>query len=163
MGPVLRADGIREEWLPLFDAYQVDLVLCGHDHDYERSFPVRGYDSMVGHQVSTGAPVQTRRPHPVTTTAADRFDTSTGTVHLILGGETSITVTYYHAVGADPANPNTGTAGATAARPRPPGRLVTLGEPGPPMAGPGGPARPPASDRVEPGKAGAPLGADQRA
>ena len=179
--------GIREEWLPLFDEYQVDLVLCGHDHDYERSFPVRGYDSMVGHEVSTGAPVQTRRPHPVTTTAADRFDTSQGTVHLILGGggtsaplddygvdtsdglrqakvftrpnrpipgstagtftraaadavedatwsamrdpatgygigvfdldpgqpggETSITVTYYHAVGADPTNPNTGVAG----------------------------------------------------
>ena len=60
--------GIREEWLPLFDEYQVDLVLCGHDHDYERSFPVRGYDSMVGTEVATGAPVQTRRPHPVTTT-----------------------------------------------------------------------------------------------
>ena len=26
--------GIRKEWLPLFDRYQVDLVLCGHDHDY---------------------------------------------------------------------------------------------------------------------------------
>ena len=64
--------GIREEWLPLFDAYQVDLVLCGHDHDYERSFPVRGYDSMAGREVGTGAAVQTRRPHPVTTTQADR-------------------------------------------------------------------------------------------
>ena len=32
--------GLREEWLPLFDRYEVDLVLCGHDHDYERSFPV---------------------------------------------------------------------------------------------------------------------------
>ncbi|MGH3177920.1 MAG: FAD-dependent oxidoreductase, partial [Streptosporangiaceae bacterium] len=31
--------GIRKEWLPLFDRYQVDLVLCGHDHDYERSLP----------------------------------------------------------------------------------------------------------------------------
>jgi hypothetical protein len=28
------------------------------------------------------------------------------------GGETSITVTYHHAVGADPANPGTGAAGA---------------------------------------------------
>ena len=37
--------GIRQEWLPLFDRYQVDLVLCGHDHDYERSFPVRGADT----------------------------------------------------------------------------------------------------------------------
>jgi len=180
--------GIREEWLPLFDAYQVDLVLCGHDHDYERSFPVRGYDSMAGRDAVTGAPVQTRRPHPVTTTPAGRFDTSAGTVHLILGGggtsapldeygedtadglrqakvftkpnrpvpgaapgtftragadavedatwsamrdpatgygvavfdldpgepggETTITVRYFHAAGADPKNPNTGVAGA---------------------------------------------------
>jgi hypothetical protein len=28
--------GLRAEWLPLFDRYQVDLVLSGHDHDYER-------------------------------------------------------------------------------------------------------------------------------
>ena len=34
--------GIREEWLPLFDQYQVDLVVCGHEHHYERSHPLRG-------------------------------------------------------------------------------------------------------------------------
>jgi hypothetical protein len=78
--------GIREAWLPLFDRYQVDLVLCGHDHDYERSFPVRGFDSMVGKNAVTGAPVQTLRPHPVTTTDSSVVDTSQGTVHLILGG-----------------------------------------------------------------------------
>jgi Purple acid Phosphatase, N-terminal domain/Calcineurin-like phosphoesterase len=78
--------GIRQEWLPLFDRYQVDLVLCGHDHDYERSFPVRGADSMVGRNAATGAPVQTLRPHPVTTADSGVFDTSEGTVHLILGG-----------------------------------------------------------------------------
>jgi hypothetical protein len=180
--------GIRETWLPLFDEYEVDLVVCGHDHDYERSFPVRGYDSMVGTEAATGAPVQTYRPRPVTTADTGTFDTSEGTVHLILGGggtnanldeygtdttdglrqakvftkpnrpipaatpgvyaragadavedatwsakrdpatgygiavfdvdpgtrdgHTSITVTYYHAVGADPVNPDTGTKGA---------------------------------------------------
>ena len=78
--------GIREAWLPLFDRYQVDLVLCGHDHDYERSFPVRGSDSMVGRDAVTGAPVQTLRPHPVTTTDSGVVDTSQGTVHLVLGG-----------------------------------------------------------------------------
>ena len=78
--------GIREKWLPLFDKYQVDLVLNGHDHDYERSFPVRGFDSMVGTDAATGAPVQTFRPHPVTTTDTGVFDTSKGTVHLVLGG-----------------------------------------------------------------------------
>jgi hypothetical protein len=35
--------GIRQTWVPLFDQYEVDLVLNGHDHDYDRSFPVRGF------------------------------------------------------------------------------------------------------------------------
>jgi hypothetical protein len=180
--------GIRQAWLPLFDSYQVDLVLNGHDHDYERSFPCRGFDSMAGTEVATGAPVQTMRPHPVTTRDTGVFDTSRGTVHLVLGcggtdanlddygvdtadgarqakvftkpnrpaatstpgvfaraaadavedapwsarrdtstgygiavfdvdpgtpgGQTSITVTQYHALGADPVNPTTGEAGA---------------------------------------------------
>jgi hypothetical protein len=181
--------GIREQWLPLFDRYQVDLVLTGHDHDYERSFPVRGADADAGREVATGAVVNTLRPHPVTTTDSGVFDTSQGTVHLILGcggsdgnlddygtdaaggqpqakvftradrptradmpdvysraaadavedaiwsarrdtstgygvavfdvnpgteagGRTSITVTQYHAVGADPVNPATGDKGA---------------------------------------------------
>jgi hypothetical protein len=136
--------GIRREWLPLFDRYEVDLVLCGHGHGYERSFPIRGVDSA-----------DTLRPHPVTTIDSGVFDTSQGTVHLVLGcggdtdvgdagagdagdagagdaeaapwsarrdtatgygvavfdvnpgteagGQTSITVRYYHAVDADPA------------------------------------------------------------
>jgi hypothetical protein len=77
--------GIRQRWLPLFDRYQVDLVLNGHDHDYERSFPVRGADADLGHQSATGAVVNTLRPRPVTTTDSGVFDTSQGTVHLILG------------------------------------------------------------------------------
>ena len=182
--------GIRQQWLPLFDRYEVDLVLNGHDHDYERSFPVRGADADAGHQVATGAVVNTLRPHPVTTTDNGVFDTSQGTVHLVLGcggtddnlddygtdtadgqrqakvftqanrpvptsaadvytraaadavedatwsakrdtstgygiavfdvhpdpedfgGHTSITVTQYHAVGADPVHPATGGKGA---------------------------------------------------
>jgi hypothetical protein len=182
--------GIRQQWLPLFDRYEVDLVLTGHDHDYERSFPVRGADADVGTEVSTGAVVNTLRPHPVTTKDTGVFDTSQGTVHLILGcggtdanlddygtdtadgqhqakvftranrpvltstpdvyaraaadavedatwsakrdtstgygiavfdvnpegldtaGQTSISVTQYHAVGADPVNPATGAKGA---------------------------------------------------
>jgi len=163
-------------------------VLTGHDHAYERSFPVRGADTDAGHEVATGAVVNTLRPHPVTTTDSGVFDTSQGTVHLILGcggtdanadeygtgadeqsqakvftrttrpavassggvyaraaadtvedavwsarrdtytaygvavfdvnpgsesgGRTSITVTHYHAVGADPVHPGTGVKGA---------------------------------------------------
>ena len=180
--------GIRQDWLPLFDRYEVDLVLAGHDHDYERTFPLRGSDSDAGRDPASGAVVDTLRPHPVTTEDAGVFDTSTGTVHLVLGcggavenlddygtggadgrhqakvltranrpaatstsgvysrpssyavedavwsakrdtstgygiavfdvdpgteagGQTSITVSYYHAVGADPVNPATGAVG----------------------------------------------------
>jgi Calcineurin-like phosphoesterase len=67
--------GLREQWLPLFDRYEVDLVLCGHGRGYERSFPVRGFDSAG-----------TLRPHPVSTVDSGVFDTSQGTVYLVLGG-----------------------------------------------------------------------------
>jgi hypothetical protein len=94
--------GIRQEWLPLFDRYQVDLVLNGHDHDYERSFPCRGFDNLVGTELATGAPVQTMRPHPVTTEDTGVFDTSRGTVHLVLGcGGTDANLDDY---GVDPAD-----------------------------------------------------------
>ncbi|MEJ0008820.1 MAG: metallophosphoesterase family protein [Steroidobacteraceae bacterium] len=80
--------GIRETWLPLFDRYGVDLVLCGHDHDYERSWPVRGCNHHVGRDAASGAPVDTCQPQPVVTRepADGRFDSSGGTIHLILGG-----------------------------------------------------------------------------
>jgi hypothetical protein len=94
--------GIRAEWLPLFDRYEVDLVLSGHDHDYERSFPVRGADRDAGHEASTGAVVNTLRPHPVTTTDSGVFDTSQGTVHLILGcGGTDTNLDDYGTAAAD--------------------------------------------------------------
>ncbi len=66
--------GIRQEWLPLFDRYQVDLVLCGHEHHYERSHPVRGT-----------ADGQTRMPIPVDT-GGGVIDSTRGTVHVVIGG-----------------------------------------------------------------------------
>jgi hypothetical protein len=67
--------GIRQTWGPLFDQYEVDLVLCGHEHDYERSLAVRG----------TVSGSETLTPNPVST-ATDDIDTSKGTVHMVLGG-----------------------------------------------------------------------------
>ncbi|MGN6608567.1 MAG: metallophosphoesterase [Jatrophihabitans sp.] len=66
--------GVRQEWLPLFDRYEVDLVVCGHEHHYERSHPIRGQESN-----------QTLTPIPQAT-ATDVVDTSKGTVHMVLGG-----------------------------------------------------------------------------
>jgi 3',5'-cyclic AMP phosphodiesterase CpdA len=66
--------GIREEWLPLFDRYGVDLVVCGHEHHYERSHPIRGRESNT-----TLTPI-------AAATATDVIDTSKGTVHMVIGG-----------------------------------------------------------------------------
>ena len=67
--------GIRQSWGPLFDEYEVDLVVCGHEHDYERSYALRG----------TVSGSETLTPNPVSTEAAN-IDTSQGTVHMVLGG-----------------------------------------------------------------------------
>ena len=66
--------GIREEWVPLFDKYGVDLVVCGHEHHYERSHPIRGREENA-----------TLTPVPAAT-AADVIDTIKGTVHMVIGG-----------------------------------------------------------------------------
>jgi hypothetical protein len=41
------ATGIRAEMLPLIDGSGIDMVFMGHDHDYERTKPMRG-DAVVG-------------------------------------------------------------------------------------------------------------------
>jgi hypothetical protein len=66
--------GVREEWLPLFDRYNVDLVVCGHEHHYERSHPLHGCEQN-----------RTLTPTPVAL-ATDRIDTSKGAVHMVMGG-----------------------------------------------------------------------------
>ncbi len=66
--------GIREEWVPLFDKYGVDLVVCGHEHHYERSHPIRGHMTNA-----------TLTPVPVATNA-EVIDTTGGTVHMVIGG-----------------------------------------------------------------------------
>jgi 3',5'-cyclic AMP phosphodiesterase CpdA len=66
--------GIREEWVPLFDRYGVDLVVCGHEHHYERSHPIRGQQAN-----RTLTPI-------AAATAGEVIDTSRGTVHMVIGG-----------------------------------------------------------------------------
>jgi hypothetical protein len=66
--------GIRQEWVPLFDKYGVDLVVCGHEHHYERSHPIRGQQANA-----TLTPIAAG-------TRTDVVDTTKGTVHMVLGG-----------------------------------------------------------------------------
>jgi len=67
--------GLRQKYGPLFDRYGVDLVVCGHEHNYERSLSVRG----------VVASSETLTPNPASS-ATDDIDTSLGTVHMVLGG-----------------------------------------------------------------------------
>jgi hypothetical protein len=67
--------GIRQDFVPLFDRYGVDLVLAGHEHHFERTFPVRGI--LPGSALLTPAP-QGSDP--------DVMDTRDGFVHMIIGG-----------------------------------------------------------------------------
>jgi Purple acid Phosphatase, N-terminal domain/Calcineurin-like phosphoesterase len=93
--------GVRTAWGPLFDKYQVDLTLTGHNHNYCRSLPTRGYDPPSGSTTSaitnpfgtytSGATIDTRRPtatqtEPLTLNGEQLWDTSKGTIHLVVGG-----------------------------------------------------------------------------
>ncbi|MFF4804157.1 purple acid phosphatase family protein [Streptomyces sp. NPDC001351] len=43
--------GVRQEWVPLFEKYTVDLVINGHNHQYERT------DVIKGNQVTKKLPI----------------------------------------------------------------------------------------------------------
>jgi hypothetical protein len=110
--------GIRQAWGPLFDQYEVDLVLMGHEHDYERSYPVRGYDigahgtvtaAFDGYNV--GDPIDTRRPSVAATVPSSvtvpskgelqAWNTQQGTVYLVLGGGGAASTLPYETDSAD--------------------------------------------------------------
>jgi hypothetical protein len=94
--------GLRAAVMPLLDKYGVDLVLVGHNHDYARSYPVRGYDPPAGTTTeaftspfasyTTTDKVDTRRPTVVSTEpfgevdGTPAWDTSQGLVCLAIGG-----------------------------------------------------------------------------
>ncbi|WP_052466286.1 purple acid phosphatase family protein [Mobilicoccus massiliensis] len=65
--------GLRRVLLPLCAEFDVDLVIGGHDHHYERSHPVLG-----GADNETCTPV-------VAATRLDEIDATAGTVHLLVG------------------------------------------------------------------------------
>ena len=77
--------GIRQEWMPLFDQYGVDLVVTGHEHHYERTQPVRGTN---GSALLTPQPIASATSGSGSSDYGETnvIDTTQGTVHMIIGG-----------------------------------------------------------------------------
>ncbi|NGO43271.1 purple acid phosphatase family protein [Streptomyces ureilyticus] len=59
--------GLRDAWLPLFTKHQVDLVINGHNHVYERTDAIKGGE--VGKRVPVGASTDPTRDGTVYVTA----------------------------------------------------------------------------------------------
>lgn len=59
--------GVRDAWLPLFTKHQVDLVINGHNHVYERTDAIKG--GKVGRRVPVGASTDPTRDGTVYVTA----------------------------------------------------------------------------------------------
>jgi len=58
-------EDVRDAFVPIFERYGVQLVLSGHDHDYQRSEPINGVTYLV-----TGGAAGTRRTGDAWFTAA---------------------------------------------------------------------------------------------
>ncbi|MFA9565415.1 MAG: metallophosphoesterase [Acidimicrobiales bacterium] len=65
--------GVRDAFAPLFETYGVQLVLAGHDHDYQRSQTIDGVTYMV-----SGAAAKTR-----STSRADFTEAAWSTYHFV--------------------------------------------------------------------------------
>jgi hypothetical protein len=37
--------GLIQNLVPILEQYEIDLMVCGHDHDYERSAPIKNYST----------------------------------------------------------------------------------------------------------------------
>ena len=61
------SSSLRDAYQPLFDKYRVDLVLQGHVHNYQRTFPLK-YDT-----VSPSSPTRTSTSTSATQTQKERY------------------------------------------------------------------------------------------
>ena len=60
--------GVAQYWVPLFDQYEVDLVINGHNHIYERTDPLRAGSTTAA------------------ATIGSTVDSSQGTTYIVAGG-----------------------------------------------------------------------------
>jgi 3',5'-cyclic AMP phosphodiesterase CpdA len=64
---------LRQKWQPIYDRYKVDLVFNGHDHQYERTKPMRGLEADGAGRV-------------VTASTNAEIEAGSGTVYVVAAG-----------------------------------------------------------------------------
>jgi hypothetical protein len=62
----------RSAWQPIYDAHHVDFVLNGHNHFYQRSYPINGIGTVAAHDASGAPTITGGQP--------------SGTVYVVAGG-----------------------------------------------------------------------------
>jgi hypothetical protein len=80
---------IRENFIRILERNGVDMILCGHSHDYERSYLLRGY-----YKVNPGDPALTEAnfntaTHTVTTSNGNYDGTANSCVYKTVSGKTN--------------------------------------------------------------------------
>ena len=81
---------MRENALPILEAHNVDLVLCGHSHGYERTFLLDGHygisTTLVAAMKKDGGSGQPTAPAPATTGAYSKTAAAhSGAVYVVAG------------------------------------------------------------------------------
>jgi hypothetical protein len=81
---------IRQNILPILEAYSVDLVLCGHSHAWERSFLLNGYYGLSG-TLTDAMKVDGGDGREEGTGAYMQNDEGQGTVYVVAGNAGQVT------------------------------------------------------------------------
>jgi 3',5'-cyclic AMP phosphodiesterase CpdA len=76
---------LRTNLNPILERFGVDLVLCGHSHDYERSFPLKNY---YGKEAGFQPQIHT------TSTSTARYDGSENSCPYIMSGQSNSGTVY---------------------------------------------------------------------
>lgn len=82
-----RLQNIRENFVPIFDAYGVDLVLSGHSHDYERSLLLHNH---LGKSDTFDAQTQVLQNDAACYTKPLKATPNSGTIYQVCGSSSKL-------------------------------------------------------------------------
>lgn len=90
----ITTDYIKENWLPIFEKNNVDVVFCGHQHEFVRTKEINGLTQIMG---NSGTKYYTENPTPLSYIAFEKGNTS-GYHRINVSGST-LTIDAYNSAG----------------------------------------------------------------